>query len=186
MTQSILGIDRTMKSEVNNVPNGFHGNIATVKMMIKVARERSGSNIVRQLAIKILNDAQTASHNHLDEAVAIGKWVRDNMAYMKDPDGIELLQDPLLMIEKAEKGEARGDCDDMSLLIATLLLAVGVRPYFRCVRWKEKKGNFNHIYVMVYEKNYKQTPHWIALDAIIKDKPIGTELPSQSYEDFQV
>jgi len=186
MTQSILGIDRTMKSDINNVPDGFHGNIATIKMMIKIAREKSGSNIVRQLAIKILNDAQTKSHNHLDEAVAIGQWVRDNVAYMKDPHGIELLQDPLLIIEKAEKREARGDCDDMALLCATLLLSIGVQPYFRAVRWKDKKGNFNHIYVMVCEKNYKDKPNWLALDCIIKDRPIGTELNSASLQDFQV
>lgn len=186
MKGSILGIDRSMTSTISNVPDGYQGNVATVKMMIRIAREKSGNNVVRQLAIKILNDAQTESHNHLDEAVAIGKWVRDNVKYMKDPHGLELLQDPLLMIEKAEKGEARGDCDDMSLLIATLLLAVGIKPYFKVVRWKEKRGNFNHIYIMVFEKNFRQNANWIALDAIIKDRPIGTELDSMSSELYEV
>ena len=175
-----LGLDRSMTSTISNVPDGEIGNLATVKMMKKIAREKSGNNIVRQLAIRILNTAKTKSHNHLDEAVAIGEWVKDHMAYMKDPHDIELLQDPLLMIEKIEKGEARGDCDDMSLLTATLLLAVGIKPYFKIVRWKETSGNYNHIYVMVCEKNYREEPCWIALDCIIKDKPMGFELPSKS------
>lgn len=162
--------------------DGEQGNLSTVDFMAKIARYRAGHPTVRQLGIKILNQAGTKSHNHLDEALAIGRWVQQNIRYMKDPDGIELLQDPLFMIKQANLGEARGDCDDMSLLIATLLISIGIRPYFKIVRWKKEKGNYNHIYVVVKEINYRQTSPVVetTLDAIVKDREIGTELSAMS------
>jgi hypothetical protein len=99
---------------------------------------------------------------------------------MKDPDGVELLQDPVYIITQAQSGNARGDCDDMALLIATMLISAGIKPYFKVVRWKSKSGNFNHIYVAVNDSNYKEPRQWIILDAIVKDQEIGFELPSMS------
>lgn len=173
--KSKLGLDRTLKGDLTDIPNGEQGNLATVSIMAKLARQKSTNLLVRQLAIKILNDADTKSHNHLDEAIAIGEWVKNNVRYMKDPHGTELLQDPILMIEKCEKGECRGDCDDMSLLTATLLVSIGIQPFFKIVRWTKKDGNYNHIYVVVREGNFKEPKREFVIDPILKDKPIGYE-----------
>jgi hypothetical protein len=167
-------------------PDGERGNLATVEFMKKIARERAGHPSVRQMGINILNEARTKSHNHADEAKAVGRWVQQNILYMKDPDGIETLTDPVLLIEKAVKGEARGDCDDMALLIATLLISIGIRPYFKIVRWKKTSGNYNHIYVRVKEGNYKEAPKWIALDAIVKDQEMGYELSAVSSKIIEI
>lgn len=184
--ESQLGLDRSLKVDTHNLPNGAKGNLRTVELMIKIAKQKATDKIVRQLGINILNDAGTQSHNHLDEAIAIGEWVKQNVRYMKDPYGTELLQDPLLMIEKCDKGECRGDCDDMALLTATLLISIGIKPYFKIVRWKDMKGSFNHIYCMVFEGNYKQPKKMFALDCIIKDRPMGTELKSASHDLIEV
>lgn len=178
--KSKLGIDRTLQSDMKSLPDGEGGNLATVDLMVRIARKRATDPIVRQLGINILNQAGTQSHNHLDEAIAIGEWVKHNVRYMKDPQGTELLQDPILMIEKCEKGECRGDCDDMSLLTATLLVAIGIQPFYKIVRWKSDKGHFNHIYIAVKEGNFKQERKWFTIDPIVKDKPIGYEINSQS------
>lgn len=179
---SKIELDRRIKTTLSELPDGERGNRSTVQFMISVAKDRCNNPIVRQTAVQILNKARTDSHNHLDEAIAIGEYIQKNMRYMKDPLDQELLQDPILMIEQLEKGTARGDCDDMSLLIATLLLSIGLKPYFKIVRWKKTNGNFNHIYVMVKEGNYQQKKEFFAIDAIIKDKPIGYEIPSASHE----
>ena len=184
--ESKLGLDRTLKNDTKMIERGEGGNLFTVDFMKKIAHQRASHPLVRQLAINILNDAGTKSHNHLDEAIAIGEWVKRNIRYMKDPHGHELLQDPLLMIEKCDKGECRGDCDDMSLLAATLLLAIGIKPFFKIVRWKADKGNFNHIYVAVNEGNYKQPRKQFVIDCIIKDMPIGAELPHKSFQLIEV
>lgn len=176
----LKGLDSNLKVTTQNFPDGERGNLATVDFMKKIAREKANHPLVRQTVIKILNEARTKSHNHVDEAKAIGTWVQQNVQYMKDPDGVELLQDPVYIITQAQSGQARGDCDDMALLIATFLIAAGIKPYFKVVRWKSNNGNYNHIYVAVKEGNYKEPLQWVCLDAIVKDQEMGFELPSMS------
>lgn len=183
---SKIELDRTIKNTMSELPDGERGNRSTVSFMCQIAKEKCNHPLIRQTAIQIINKARTESHNHLDEAIAIGEYVQRHMKYMKDPVDQELLQDPVMIVEQMEKGVARGDCDDMSLVIATLLLSLGIRPYFKIVRWKKTSGNFNHIYIMVHEGNYKEKKQWFALDAIIKDKPMGYEIQSASSEKIPV
>lgn len=168
----------------SNLPSGLNGNKKTVKIMSKAARENAAFPIVRECAIHILNQYNVSSMNYKDECLAIGNWVQKNVTYVRDPDGIELLTDPKTMIDKISRGVARGDCDDMALLIATLLLSIGHRPFFRCVRYKSNYGHYNHIYVVCYEKNRSNSPERIVLDAIIKWQPIGYEVPHQSGDEY--
>ena len=47
-------------------------------------------------------------------------------------------------------------------------------------------GNYNHIYVVVYERNPYKEIQRVVLDCILKDKPIGTEVPHASGKEFEV
>lgn len=155
--------------------------------MQKVAHQRKGHPKVRRLALAILQAAGLSSHRYIDEAKAIAGYVQQKMQYVKDPLGIEQLHDPLTMIEQIERGIGAGDCDDMALLIATLLMSVGHKPRFRAVRYRTKWGNYNHIYVVLYDKNYPiMKTQRVALDAIIKEHPIGFEVPHMSGREFDV
>lgn len=158
------------------IPSNSVGNLMTVNMMQRVARERAGHPIVRSLALSILNTERIDSHQYIDEARAIGRFVQKHVAYVRDATGYEQLQDPLLMIEKVQTGEARGDCDDMALLIATLLLSIGHNPFFRIVKYRSMFGPFNHIYVVDYERNGYGRRERVVLDAIIKDRDMGYEV----------
>lgn len=160
--------------------DGEKGSLDTVNLMIKIAREQSQLKEIRDFAIDIVNQYKTKSHDHLHESASIGDFVKNNVQYIKDIQGVELLHEPLLMIADIKRGISRGDCDDMALLTATLLLSIGIRPYFKIVRYKATKGNYNHIYVMVYERDGQNKPEWLALDCILKDKPIGTEVTFES------
>ena len=176
--------------------------------MKTLAAARSGHPMVRQLAINILNHRNIKSHNYIDEAKAIAEYVQKNVQYVRDADGIEQLYDPITIIEQLKRGCARCDCDDMALLIASLLKSIGHKPYFRMVRYRTKKGPYQHIYVVVYDKNLNQKAGGlsqragglsqragglsqragglsqkkirIALDAIVKHKKIGFEVPHMS------
>lgn len=165
---------------------GEKGNHQTIKLMEKIARQRSGDPTIRKFALNILSYYQVPSQDYAKEALAIGDYVKEKVRYVRDPDGIEYLQDPVDMIKQMAKGEAQGDCDDMSLLIATLLLAIGHRPYFRTVRYNTQFGHYNHIYVVVYEKNVGTAPMRIVLDAIIKTQPIGFEVSHASGDEWAV
>lgn len=146
-----------------------------------VALERSRNPLVRQFAIGILNQFGTRSQDYYSEAVAIGRYVQKNVAYVKDPTQLELLVDPVTLLEQVSRKQARGDCDDMSLLIATLLLSIGHEPYFRCVRYEGRiAGAFSHIYVV----DKFSDGSYVSLDAIVKGEPIGFEVPHSSQVDY--
>lgn len=174
------------KIKEGELASGEKGNHQTIKLMQKIARQRSGDPTIRKFALNILSFYQVPSQDYAKEALAIGDYVKEKVRYVRDPDGIEYLQDPVDMIKQMAKGEAQGDCDDMSLLIATLLLAIGHRPFFRTVRYNNHFGHYNHIYVVVYEKNVGTAPMRIVLDAIIKREPIGFEVNHASGDEWGV
>lgn len=169
-----------------NIGNGLSGNLQTISFMKKIARKMSGDPTIRRLALNILEHYRVGSMQYVDEAKAIGDYVKNKVRYVRDPEGIEYLQDPLDLVKHIQQGLAQGDCDDMSLLTATLLLSIGHKPYFKAVRYYEPIGNYNHIYVVVYEKNLYGKTERIVLDCILKDKPIGFEINHNTGEEFEV
>src|ERR1035437_3006323 len=168
-------------------PNGPAGNYKRVEIMIGIARNRSSNPIVRELALMIVSAAGVKSQDFINEALAIGAFVKNKVRYVRDINGIETVHDPLTMIDQIRRGSAQGDCDDMALLIATLLLSIGHSPFFRIVKYNgNTNGCFQHIYVVVYEKNWGMSkPKRIVLDAILKRSEIGTEVPNSFGEEIR-
>jgi len=154
--------------------------------MKTVAHKRKGHPLVRNLALNILKHSNIESNNFLDESKAIGEYVQENVRYVRDPFGIEQLHDPVLMIRNLQTGVAQGDCDDMSLLIISLLMSIGHKPKLRAVRYGSRFGNFNHIYVVDYEKNGRGSLKRLSIDAIVKDRPIGFEVNHKSGKEYPV
>jgi len=178
-----IDIPRVINTRIGE---GYQGNVDTLSYMRRLARMRSTDPRVRSLALKILRQYNTGSHNYINECMAIGDFIKRNVSYVRDIEGVEQLHDPLYMISELERGRAAGDCDDMSTLIATLLLSIGAAPMYRCVRYNGKNGPFNHVYVVCRDRNGKSRSQFMVLDAIVKDKPIGYEIPHASHEDFIV
>lgn len=176
-----LGLsDKTVPQNTTmTLPGGEQGNLLTVEFMKKIARERSKHPLVRQLACNIIKKYNVPSMHYAEEAFAIGDWVKRNFRYVRDTKGVETLQDPLTMIDQIQRGNGQGDCDDHALLIATLLLSIGHSPKFRIVKYNKHAPSFAHIYVVSYERNKKSPVKRIVLDAIMKSKPTGFEVPHQ-------
>ena len=180
---------KTVTPKVQNITlsSGLGGNLETISFMQKAAKKAAGKPQVRAFATKILQFYKVGSHQYKDEALAIGDFVKNHVRYVRDPRDHELLQDPVMMIEQMEKhGYTSGDCDDMSLLNATLLLSTGHDPLFRAVRYKTYEGNYNHIYVVVYDQNHPGPRERIVLDSILKDQKIGSEIGHASGDEFKV
>ena len=174
------------KIQETSISDGAKGNIQTVEFMKKVARVRAGDPFIRKLALSILTEAGIPSNYYVSEALAIGDYVKSRVRYVRDPQGIEYLQDPLDLAKQTVSGAAQGDCDDMSLLVSTLLLSIGHSPFFRCIRHEDISGAYNHIYVVIYEKDFRGPQMRVALDCILKDKQIGYELPHRSGDEFEI
>lgn len=176
----------------STVGDGIVGNIDTIQIMRKMAREGSKNPLVRRLATNILHHDNIPSHHYLEEARAIGRFVQKHIRYVKDIAGVETLHSPDMLIRMmSDAGYAAADCDDMALLIASMLLSIGIVPKFRAVRYRTTSGPYNHIYVVVYENNITDTmapspTKRLVLDAIIKDRPIGFEIGHASGDEFDV
>jgi len=174
-------------ANLGKLKSGIFGNLQTVNYIKKLAHGNKGQPLIRRMAEDIIMHYQVRDHYYLDEARAIGDFVKQNVRYIKDPDGIEMLRCPLMMVnEIRSKGATLGDCDDMALLVCTLLLSIGIRPQLKVVKYNENSSSFNHIYVVVEESNHFTSPNTLVIDAIIKHEPIGYEVPHASGKLIQV
>jgi len=168
------------------IPGGLSGNLKTIRVMREVARKRATHPLVRRTALAVLRASGVQDHDYPGEAVALGRWVQSRIRYVKDPTGVEQLTDPVTMLERISRGVAQGDCDDMALTLAALLLAAGHEPYFRAVRYSTESGPYNHIYVVVHENDLQGNDYRIPLDCIIKDQPMGFEVSHESGKEYLV
>jgi hypothetical protein len=184
--EPIMQLGNTPKTSEKELSPGINGNIETLQTMIKVARQRSRHPLVRELALRILEHYRVPSQDYLKEAYAIGDYIKKKVRYVRDINGVETLHDPVTMIDQMKRGQAQGDCDDMALLIATLLLTIGHQPYFRVVRYYDGHGPYQHIYVVVYEQNWRSDKKRLVLDAILKRSKIGKEVPHKSGKEYKV
>jgi hypothetical protein len=170
-------LGETPKVANTKLSDGKAGNLETVEFMRGIARQRASDPSVRQLALQILMAHKVPSNYYKDETLAIARFVKDRVRYVRDINGVETVTDPLTLIDQIKRGEAQGDCDDMSLLIATLLLSIGHQPYFRIVKYNN---------VVDYEKNPGFKKERIVLDSIIKSKPIGFEIEHAQGNEIKV
>lgn len=116
---------------------------------------------------------------------AIYEWVKANMNYVNDPAWNELIHSSEVLLRRwREMDSLYGDCDDFTILICSLLLAVGVPCRIRMIKQRQKDGqlHYSHIYAMARD----QAGNWLALDATEKDKYLGWEPPHPSgqHKDF--
>jgi hypothetical protein len=148
---------------------------------------RSSHTFIRTMALKVLEEYHIDSQNHVEEAKALGDFVKNKVIYRRDPDDVEQLQDPLKIATDINTNNvAYGDCDDMACFLACLLISVGFRPNFRAVRYENNKGHYNHIYVVVYDRNWGGQENRIVLDPILKRLPIGSEVPHINGDEYAV
>lgn len=160
---------------------GEEMNLRTVELMREIVRNRRHHAGLRELALSVLREAKVPSQDYLREAIALGTFVQNAVTYRKDTAGVEQLYDPVMMVQRMERGASEGDCDDHSLLLATLLVAIGHTPYFRIVRYRAGSPSYNHIYVVDYvtvrNKEGKPVRFRLPLDTIFKlPKIMGYEV----------
>lgn len=98
------------------------------------------------------------------EARRLFEFVRDQIRYVKDIDGVETLHSA----ERVLSNRA-GDCDDKSILLAALLLSIGHTPRFVAVAFEPDV--FSHVWVQDYLNG-----RWVDLEATER-VPFGQSVP---------
>jgi transglutaminase-like putative cysteine protease len=157
----IMRLGETQKFDCTNLTED------TLKQLIKIAREQKTEPIVRQTIENLLSNTQ--EKNWIAEIETLTNFVKKSIRYTRDIEGVEYVKTPLRHLHNLmDSGLSYGDCDDMSLLLATLLGSAGYKARFVIVR---TPGNpypsYNHIYVEAFEPKSKK---WVALDATMKDR----------------
>lgn len=142
---------------------GVNGTIQTLRIMRKLAREsvKQPDQRIRLTALEIFRGAGVASRAAwLGQAQALQRYVANNIAYIRDPVDLELVQTPDVTLNLRA-----GDCDDQSTLLAALLVATGHPSRFVAVGMDG--GPLSHVLVET-----KIGERWCAAETIIK-KPFG-------------
>jgi transglutaminase-like putative cysteine protease len=137
---------------LGTVPSGPAGISATLKIMVGLARQYKKDVGVREVAGQLVRNLP--QYDKIGEIRALHAFVRDSVRYTGDIRGVETLQTPKATLELGV-----GDCDDKSLLLATLLQAIGLPARFVAVGLNG--GELSHVMV---EARYGKG--WLPLETI--------------------
>jgi hypothetical protein len=110
--------------------------------MIEAVKRSLRHPAIRSLALTVLTRGNVPQREPRRQVDAFYQWVIDNIRFIKDPLGVELIQRP----EVSVKLKA-GDCDDHSVLIAALSMAVGLPVRFKVIG--ETPEDFQHVYAEI-------------------------------------
>lgn len=128
----------------------------TIQLMAEYAREDSVSPIVRRAAASAALTAQ--DNSAASKAAAVWQWIRDHVRFQLDsvtaapvsetPDLAELLIRPVDILTMPQM---LGDCDDQSMLCASMLRALGIDSSFKTVAAdKAAPDRYSHVYVVAH------------------------------------
>src|SRR5262249_2987564 len=119
-------------------------------------------------AIQIFRQAQAPAKDRFAEACALFDWVKRNVRYTRDIFRVELLHTARRMLELKA-----GDCDDMTILLGSMLRSTGHPVRLVLVGFRPARP---HLYSHIYPEVLVGT-RWLALDATMK-RPIGWAPPA--------
>ena len=103
--------------------------------------------------------------------------VRSRMRYTPDPMNLELVKAPWVSLGGSERwGIEPMDCDDASVLLSSMLGAVGIPSKFTVAAVDSSApGAWSHVYVTARTTDGR----WVPLDPIVRDFAPGQEVPSR-------
>lgn len=105
-------------STLMEIPDGAAGTKATLNIMRDIVKQYKTNTDIRRLVESLTRNLP--SKDYVGEVKAIHAFVRDNIRYMRDVFDVETLKTPdeLLLTQQ-------GDCDDKTILAASMLQAAG-------------------------------------------------------------
>jgi transglutaminase-like putative cysteine protease len=120
------------------LPDGVAGIKATVALMVKLAQQSKRDYTIRNRALFIVEGLRQKAW--FDEIRALHEYVRDEVRYVRDINGVETLATPVKTLQSMQ-----GDCDDKALLLAALLESLGHETRFVAVGFTP--GQYDHVLV---------------------------------------
>lgn len=115
-----------------------------------VRKHGKTSEFIRRLAVALTN--HLPQKDYVGQVKAYHAFVRDKIRYIRDINDVETLHFPEIVVERRS-----GDCDDKSILLASLLESTGHPTRFVAVGFTP--GEFAHVYVETLIGN-----RWVPLE----------------------
>lgn len=137
-------------STLSLIPAGVRGIHETLKTMSQLTRDGAKNYAVHMAAIS--RSRSCPQKDYACEVRCLHAFVRDGIRYVQDPKDVERVQSPDVTLQIAA-----GDCDDKSVLLASLLEAMGHPTRFVAIGFEP--GIFSHVYVET-----KIGARWIPLE----------------------
>jgi transglutaminase-like putative cysteine protease len=129
---------------------GDYGSQQTLQRM----RDLVNSSLSVPLVVETANGiaAMVAPRDYLGIAQAIRGWMQRNFHFVRDPVGVELLRDPVYLLQQWQQtGRIFGDCDDAAVLGAALGKANGIGARFVAVGF-QAGGPLLHVFTVLTGK----------------------------------
>ena len=145
-TRPLLRVSRPYEGHYVWLRKGKEGSLQTAVEMAKLVRHDAVSDEgLERFAVQKLIDAKLDSHSRPEDIIEVIFRFVQTIPYIYDPAGsFDSVQDARHTLAKGY-----GDCDDLSVLLATLLALVGYKPRFVLAKYKEQTEGFDHVYVDV-------------------------------------
>lgn len=134
-----------------DIPSGAAGVRATLQIMRDLVREYKTNVQIRDFAARLVQNLP--QKDWAGQVEKLHAFVRDGVRYVRDVDGVETVQTPLVTLQVRY-----GDCDDKATLLATMLKSIGHPAQFVAVGFREP-GRFSHVLVETRIKD-----RWIPLE----------------------
>lgn len=137
--------------------------------MARLASQGKRDQRIRNAAVDLvtrgfLNGAGLQQKDFVGEARRIHAFVRDQIRYVHDTAGVELLHEPATILQIGA-----GDCDDKAILTAALLLSIGHNVRFKAVAFEPNA--YSHVWVQDYLDG-----RWVDLETT-EPLPFGLAVP---------
>jgi len=117
------------------------------------------------------------SKDYKGEAQRIFDIVKKYVRYVRDPNGLEFLQDPRSVIFR----DGSADCDEHACTIAAMALAIGHHAAFRTVAADPTRPEeWSHVYAMIGVEDVNQPDGvaWWAADSTQRASYLGWNPPA--------
>lgn len=150
--------------------------------MRQITREAKRLPDIRTLAVHLTKHLPARAR--YAEIETLFDYVRGHIRYVADVRGIETLTVPIQTLK-----QRAGDCDDMAMLLASLLEAIGHETRFSAYAFeRDPLGNFvfGHVLTETPLGHRAGQVQWLALDPTVAE-PMGWRPPdSQTLHILQI
>lgn len=148
-----------------NLAGGDHGTIQTIRVMRQLIDQAQSDPEFIRFAVDLVRDLP--AHDEASEVSRIYEFVHSRIRYTKDPVTKEKLYPPIELLKIGA-----GDCDDTSMLICALALALGYPARLITVSANGDAPNeFSHVYPEV--ELPAGSGNWLAMDVARPGAQLG-------------